>query len=72
MSAFAISLLVAAGSTAWFHSKFAKRSGGGNIKPAITRAAAVGLILFLIIFLLVDYFKEKASRLILIFVEKYC
>ncbi|MGZ6005239.1 MAG: hypothetical protein ACXWLH_03735 [Candidatus Saccharimonadales bacterium] len=59
MSTFMISLLIAVGSTAWIYNKFAKRTGGGNLKPAVIGAAVTGVILFIIVFLTLSAVLKK-------------
>jgi hypothetical protein len=59
MSNFVIALLVSLGSTAWIYNKFSKRSGDGNLKPAIIAAAVSGLILFIVSFSLLSLIIKK-------------
>ncbi|HSX53055.1 MAG TPA: hypothetical protein VLF90_01650 [Patescibacteria group bacterium] len=54
-----ISLLLSLGVSAWLYSKFARRSGGGNTKPAIIGAAISGLVLFIILYLTLNSVLKK-------------
>ena len=54
-----ITLLISVGSTAWIYNKFSKRSGGGNIKPAIIGAGVSGIVLFVILFLILSTVLKK-------------
>ena len=51
MSTFMIAFLIGLSGGVWMYYKFAKRTGSGNLKPAVIGGAVVGLILFIIAFL---------------------
>ncbi len=51
MSIFLISLIMAGGTATWLYVKFGRRSGGGNIGPALIGAGVSGFILFIVLYL---------------------
>jgi hypothetical protein len=59
MSNLVMALLISVGAGAWIFSKMARRSGGGNTKPAIIGASVVAVILFIILLLTFSTYLNK-------------
>lgn len=51
MGPFMIALLFALGASAWLYVKLQQRTGYGNNRPAAIGASAVGVLLFVVVFM---------------------